>query len=120
MNESLLVAGSIALDTLDGPFGHVTDELGGSALYFALAASLIVPVQLMAPVGAAEAGQVKAAVGSRPIDTTFLQVLDARTFRWRAHQEDGRNVDLGRTRRCLPGLTDGLLSARFDRTVKRC
>jgi sugar/nucleoside kinase (ribokinase family) len=95
MNESLLVAGSIALDTLDGPFGHVTDELGGSALYFALAASLIVPVQLVAPVGAADVGQVKAAVGSRPIDTTFLQVVDAPTFRWRAHQEDGRNVDLG-------------------------
>jgi cytidine kinase len=95
MNEPLLVAGSIALDTLDGAFGHVTDELGGSALYFALAASLIVPVQLVAPVGAADVGQVKAAVGSRPIDTTFLQVLDAPTFRWRALQEDGRNVDLG-------------------------
>ncbi len=95
MNEQLLVAGSIALDTLDGPFGHVTDELGGSALYFALAASLIVRVQLVAPVGAAEVGQVTAAVGSRPIDTTYLQVLDAPTFRWRAHQEEGRNVDLG-------------------------
>lgn len=95
MNEPLLVAGSIALDTLDGPFGHVTDELGGSALYFALAASLIVPVQLVAPVGAADVGQVRAAIGSRPIDITLLQVLDAPTFRWRAHQEDGRNVDLG-------------------------
>ncbi len=95
MNEELLVAGSIALDTLDGPFGHVTDELGGSALYFALAASLIVRVQLVAPVGAADLDHVKAAVGSRPVDTTFLQVLDAPTFRWRAHQEDGRNVDLG-------------------------
>jgi len=31
----LLVAGSIALDTLEGPFGRVTGELGGSALYFA-------------------------------------------------------------------------------------
>lgn len=95
MSEQLLVAGSIALDTLDGPFGHVTDELGGSALYFALAASLIVPVTLVAPVGRADVGQVRAAIGSRPIDTTFLHVLDAPTFRWRAHQEDGRNVDLG-------------------------
>ena len=34
----LLVAGSIALDSLLG--GQITDELGGSALYFALAASL--------------------------------------------------------------------------------
>lgn len=95
MNEQLLVAGSIALDTLDGPFGTVTDELGGSALYFALAASLIVPVTLVAPVGRTDVDLVKAAIGSRPIDTAFLQVLDSPTFRWRAHQEDGRNVDLG-------------------------
>ncbi len=91
----LLVAGSIALDTLDGPFGQVTDELGGSALYFALAASLIVPVTLVAPVGVADTGKVTAVIGSRPVDTTFLHVLDAPTFRWRAHQHEGRNVDLG-------------------------
>lgn len=95
MTPELLVAGSIALDTLEGPFGQVTDELGGSALYFAMAASLIVPVSLVAPVGEAEAGRVKALIGSRPIDTTYLQVLDAPTFRWRARQEEGRNVDLG-------------------------
>lgn len=95
MTLELLVAGSIALDTLDGPFGQVTDELGGSALYFAMAASLIVPVRLVAPVGEAETGLVTAVIGSRPIDTTYLQVIDAPTFRWRARQEDGRNVDLG-------------------------
>jgi sugar/nucleoside kinase (ribokinase family) len=95
MTPDLLVAGSIALDTLDGPFGQVTDELGGSALYFALAASLIVPVQIVAPVGATELEAVRAVIGSRPIDVAYLKVLDAPTFRWRAHQEEGRNVDLG-------------------------
>jgi sugar/nucleoside kinase (ribokinase family) len=95
VTPELLVAGSIALDTLDGPFGQVTDELGGSALYFAMAASLILPVRLVAPVGKADAGKVTAVIGSRPIDTTYLQVLDAPTFRWHARQEDGRNVDLG-------------------------
>jgi sugar/nucleoside kinase (ribokinase family) len=95
VTPELLVAGSIALDTLEGPFGQVNDELGGSALYFAMAASLIVPVSLVAPVGEAEAGRVKAVIGSRPIDTTYLQVLDAPTFQWRARQEEGRNVDLG-------------------------
>src|SRR5205823_12892950 len=48
---SLLVVGSIALDTLEGPYGRVTDELGGSAVYFALAASLVGPVAMVAPVG---------------------------------------------------------------------
>ena len=46
----LLVVGSVALDTRDGPFGKVKEELGGSAVYFALAASLLVPVKVIAPI----------------------------------------------------------------------
>ena len=95
MSRELLVAGSIALDTLEGPFGTVQDELGGSALYFALAASLIVPVHMVAPVGRETFEQVKTVIGRRPIDSSLIQVLDAPTFRWRAQQEAGRNIDLG-------------------------
>jgi sugar/nucleoside kinase (ribokinase family) len=91
----LLVVGSIALDTTDGPFGKVEEELGGSAVYFALAASLIVPVKLAGAVGIDAAEQVARAFKGRPVDTRLLQVLDAPTYRWRAHQEHGRNVDLG-------------------------
>jgi sugar/nucleoside kinase (ribokinase family) len=91
----LLVVGSIALDTRDGPFGKVEEELGGSAVYFALAASLILPVKLAGPVGTDAAEQVARAFKGRPVDTSLMQVLDAPTYRWRAHQEHGRNVDLG-------------------------
>jgi len=87
--------GSVALDTRDGPFGEVTEELGGSAVYFALAASLIMPVSVSAPVGHDAVDKVRGMFGDRPIDTTLLDVLDAPTYRWRAHQEHGRNVDLG-------------------------
>ena len=91
----LLVVGSIALDTRDGPFGKVEEELGGSAVYFALAASLILPVRLAGPVGTDAAEQVARAFKGRPVDTTLMQVLDAPTYRWRAHQEHGYNVELG-------------------------
>jgi len=93
--RELLVAGSIALDTLDGPFGTVRDELGGSALYFALAASLIMPVRMLAPVGAESAGRLQEVIQGRPIDTSLVEVLDAPTYRWRALQGPGRNIDLG-------------------------
>ena len=93
----LLVAGSVALDTRDGPFGSVAEELGGSAVYFALAASLVLPVKVVAPVGRDGSERVAHAFEGRPIDTTRLQVLDAPTYRWKAHQEHGRNVDLGST-----------------------
>ncbi len=93
--RQLLVAGSVALDTRDGPFGKVEETLGGSAVYFALAASLIVPVKVVAPVGVDGAKRVAQAFSGRPIDIEHLQILEAPTYRWRAHQEHGRNIDLG-------------------------
>ena len=89
------MAGSVALDTRDGAFGKVDETLGGSAVYFALAASLIVPVKVMAPVGVDGAKRVAQAFSGRTIDVEMLQILDAPTYRWRAHQEHGRNIDLG-------------------------
>lgn len=94
-NPELLVVGSIALDTRDGPFGKVREELGGSAVYFALAASLIMPVKVAGPVGRDGVERVHNALEGRPIDASLLQVLDAPTYRWKAHQEHGRNIDLG-------------------------
>src|SRR4030088_429112 len=91
----LLVAGSVALDTRDGPFGKVEETLGGSAVYFALAASLIMPVKVVAPVGADGAKRLAQAFSGRTIDIEQLQILKAPTYRWRAHQEHGRNIDLG-------------------------
>jgi sugar/nucleoside kinase (ribokinase family) len=94
-DKQLLVAGSVALDTRDGPFGKVEETLGGSAVYFALAASLILPVKVVAPVGSDGAKRIAQAFSGRAIDTELLQILEAPTYRWRAHQEHGRNVDLG-------------------------
>ena len=95
----LLVVGSVALDTRDGPFGKVEEELGGSAVYFALAASLIIPVKVSAPVGIDGIDALTAAFQDKPIDTSLVELVDAPTYRWSAHQEHGRNVDLGNSDR---------------------
>jgi sugar/nucleoside kinase (ribokinase family) len=91
----LLAAGSIALDTLEGPFGRITGELGGSALYFALAASLIRPVEIVAAVGRDSHDGVLRVIGGRDIGISGMGVLDAPTYRWSARQEAGTNLDLG-------------------------
>jgi sugar/nucleoside kinase (ribokinase family) len=91
----LLVIGSIALDTREGPFGKLEEELGGSAVYFALAASLLVPVTVSAPVGHDAIDKVAKAFEGRPIDTSLVHVFETPTYRWRARQEHGRNIDLG-------------------------
>ncbi|MCM8819581.1 MAG: sugar kinase, partial [Candidatus Omnitrophica bacterium] len=48
---SILVVGSIALDTVKTPSGMVKDVLGGSATYFSVSASFFSPVNLVAVVG---------------------------------------------------------------------
>src|SRR5438105_13299242 len=90
----LLVAGSIAMDSLQG--GRITEELGGSALYFALAASRQAEVMVVAPVGRDGESRVRRVLGSRSgIDLAGLTVVDAPTYRWFADAEGGRNIDLG-------------------------
>lgn len=90
----LLVAGSIAIDSLQG--GRITDELGGSALYFSLAACRLMPLTVVAPVGRDAEARVQAVLGCRPgIDLSGLSVVDAPTYRWFSDAEAGRNVDLG-------------------------
>src|SRR5258708_18433508 len=44
---SILAVGSIAFDTIKTPFGAVTDIVGGSLTYFALAASYFADVNLV-------------------------------------------------------------------------
>lgn len=91
---SLLVAGSIALDSLQG--GRVREELGGSATYFSLAASLFQPVCVVAPVGRDGEDIFRSALRARKqIDLCGLKVVDEPTYRWFADDESGRNVDLG-------------------------
>jgi sugar/nucleoside kinase (ribokinase family) len=79
---SVLVIGSIALDTVKTPVEEHADLLGGSASYAALSASFFSPVQLVGIVGSdfppAEFDFWK----SRRIDTEGVQRADGKTFRW--------------------------------------
>jgi sugar/nucleoside kinase (ribokinase family) len=48
---SLIVTGTIGIDTVYTPSGHAEKTLGGSCTYFAAAASLYAPVRIVAAVG---------------------------------------------------------------------
>ncbi len=79
---SLLVVGSIALDTVKTPVEEHGDLLGGSASYAAAAASYFSPVNLVGVVGSdfpqAEFDFWK----SRKIDSTGVERVEGKTFRW--------------------------------------
>ena len=79
---TLLVVGSIGLDTLETPFGRADDVLGGSGSYFALAASLYTDVQLVAVVGEDFPSEHVALFESKGIDLAGLERVAGPTFRW--------------------------------------
>jgi len=79
---SILVVGSVALDTVKTPLGRVEDVLGGSASYFSVAASFFAPVHLVAVVGQ-DFGEAHARIfRERGVDLGGLAKLPGRTFRW--------------------------------------
>lgn len=79
----LLVTGSVAVDSVTTPHGRVEEVLGGSAVYFAVAASQYVPVRLVAVVGDDFPDEFRRVLESRDIDLTGLEVRKgSRTFRW--------------------------------------
>jgi sugar/nucleoside kinase (ribokinase family) len=80
---SLLVVGTVALDSVKTPFGEAREVLGGSATYFATAASYFTTVQLVAVVGRDFPEEHLRFLESRRIDLAGLQALDGKTFRWR-------------------------------------
>jgi sugar/nucleoside kinase (ribokinase family) len=80
---SLLVVGSVALDSVETPFGKRDDALGGSATYFSTAASLFAPVKLVAVVGQDFPEEHVRFLQGRGIDLTGLVRAPGRTFRWK-------------------------------------
>src|SRR5213592_4684679 len=79
----LLVVGSVALDTVKTPFGEQHDVLGGSAAFFATAASYFTPVSLIAVVGKDFPEVHLKFLRMRGIDLTGLERRPGKTFRWR-------------------------------------
>ncbi|HEX8431270.1 MAG TPA: PfkB family carbohydrate kinase, partial [Longimicrobium sp.] len=79
---SLLVVGSVALDTVETPFGRAEDALGGSATFFAAAASLFAPVQLVGVVGDDYPTGELAFLAERGVDLAGLEKAPGESFRW--------------------------------------
>lgn len=78
----VLVIGSVALDSVSTPFGQATEALGGSATYFAFAASFFTTVRLVAIVGEDFPGEHLALLKNRGVDLSGLQISKGKTFRW--------------------------------------
>jgi sugar/nucleoside kinase (ribokinase family) len=91
----LLVVGSVALDSVETPFGRVTEALGGSATFFSYAASFFTRVRLVGVVGQDFPREHLGLLQSRNVDLAGLQVTAGDTFRWAG--EYGYDLSAART-----------------------
>src|SRR3954466_1827333 len=79
---SVLIVGSIALDTVKTPVEEHGDLLGGSASYAAVGASFFTPAKLVGVVGDDFPKEHIEYFRSRRIDLAGLQIVPGKTFRW--------------------------------------
>ena len=80
---SILVVGSVAIDSVKTPFGQRPEALGGSATYFSLAASFFSKVNIVATVGEDFPKKYISLFKSRNIGMEGLRIAKGKTFRWK-------------------------------------
>ena len=89
---SIVVVGSVVLDSIKTPHGEVTDVLGGSASFFSTAASLFSDVRLVGVVGGDFPDADMQFLQKRKIDLRGLEVVPAgKTFRWKGEYSADMN-----------------------------
>jgi sugar/nucleoside kinase (ribokinase family) len=89
---SILIVGSVALDTIETPFAKVEEVLGGAASFFSTAASLYDQVNLVAVVGSDFPQEHLDFWRSRRINLDGLQIHEGPTFRWVARYHMDMNA----------------------------
>ena len=81
---TLLVVGSVALDSVATPFGSTADAPGGSAVFFAAAGCLLHPVQVVGVIGSDYPLGVLKQLETRGVDLTGVEQVQGESFRWKA------------------------------------
>jgi len=80
--NSIILVGSIALDTIETPFDSRKNILGGSTTYALLAAALKVPVHIVGVVGKDFPSEGWDLYRNTDADLSDLEVKNGKTFRW--------------------------------------
>jgi len=116
---SVLVVGSVALDSVETPFGKADDVLDGSATYFAASASHQTPVQLVGVVGADYPTEKLQVLVARGVDLSGLEHASGESFRWRGRYRHDLNsaetleTRLGVFSHFRPKIPEQFRSARY-------
>lgn len=117
---SLLVTGSIGLDTLETPAGRRDNVFGGSAIYFSYAASFFSPVRLVGVVGMDCPSGLIEIFRNREVDVRGIEIRQgSKTFRWHGSYLRDMNeavtveVDLNVLAEHAPKIPDAFVDSKF-------
>ena len=118
--SSLLVTGSIGIDTVKTPYGTGENCLGGSAVYFSMAASFFCPVRLIGAIGSDCPFDLAKIFAGRDVDLTGLEVRNnSKTFRWKGSYKGAMNerttdyLELNVLAEAPPAVPDAYKDSRF-------
>ncbi|MDG2282035.1 MAG: PfkB family carbohydrate kinase [Longimicrobiales bacterium] len=116
---SILCVGSVALDSVETPFGKADRVLGGSAVYFSAAATVFNPVQLVGVVGDDYPVDELRFLEERGADLSGIEHASGKSFFWagRYHYDlntrDTLDTQLGVFAEFEPKIPDSFRDARF-------
>ncbi|MHC4124416.1 MAG: PfkB family carbohydrate kinase [Planctomycetota bacterium] len=117
---SLLVTGSIGIDTVQTPYGMSENCLGGSAVYFSMAAGFFCPVRFIGVIGADCPFDLAKVLEGKNVDLTGLEVREmGRTFRWKGSYHGKmnaaitENVELNVLAEAPPKVPDAYRDTQF-------
>lgn len=91
IRNPVLVVGSVALDSVETPFGKADEVLGGSGTYFSSSASHFTPVQLVGVVGDDYPVEKLEPLAARGVDLAGLEKAEGTSFRWRGRYRHDLN-----------------------------
>jgi sugar/nucleoside kinase (ribokinase family) len=91
IKNPVLVVGSVALDSVETPFGKADEVLGGSGTYFSSSASHFTGVQLVGVVGDDYPVEKLEPLAQRGVDLAGLEQAAGTSFRWRGRYRHDLN-----------------------------
>lgn len=89
---SILAVGTVAFDSIETPFGSAERILGGSASYFALAASFFSAVRIVGVIGQDFPQEYLDLFREKKIDLDGIRKERGDTFHWRGRYHEDINV----------------------------
>ncbi|HEY2026140.1 MAG TPA: PfkB family carbohydrate kinase, partial [Gemmatimonadaceae bacterium] len=88
---TVLVVGSVALDSVETPFGKAENVIGGSGTFFSASASHLTPVQLVGVVGDDYPMAELEPLRRRGVDMAGVERVSGESFRWRGRYRHDLN-----------------------------